>query len=131
MNDMITLVSHSPWYSADRTEFATATAFDSLDLGIDRILDFSVGMDKISLATTTFTQLRPNAHGKLRKLDFEIVTSNRLVQGSSAEIVYNSSNGNLYYNPNNEAIGFGDGGLFAKLVNTPDNLSNRDFAIVE
>jgi hypothetical protein len=34
-------------------------------------------------------------------------------------IVYNSSNGNLFYNPNGDASGFGLGGEFAQLSNAP------------
>ncbi|MGL6280895.1 MAG: hypothetical protein ACRC2J_00640, partial [Microcoleaceae cyanobacterium] len=35
---------------------------------------------------------------------------------SKAEIVYNSSNGKLFYNPNGAASGYGEGGFFALLT---------------
>ncbi len=54
-----------------------------------------------------------------------------LIYSSNAEIVYNSSNGNLYYNENNAADGFGSGGLFAKLIGSPDDLSATDFQVVD
>jgi hypothetical protein len=47
------------------------------------------------------------------------------------EIVYNRQTGNLFYNPNSNAAGFGaGGGRFATIVGSPDNLSNTDFLVV-
>ncbi len=71
------------------------------------------------------------SNGRLRNSDFAIVTSNAQAENSNAEIVYNSGNGNLYYNQNNEDAGFGDGGLFAKLIGSPDNLSAADLRVVD
>ena len=115
----------------DQFVFDTGNVFNSSDLGIDRILDFSVGSDKIRLSKDTFAALNNTSNGRLRSADFEIVANNNLASGSSAEIVYNSNNGNLYYNENNEAGGFGNGGLFAKLTGSPDDLSARDFQVVD
>ena len=100
-------------------------------MGVDRILDFSGNSDRINLSKDTFAALDNTNNGPLRNSDFEVVTSNALAKGSSAEIVYNSSNGNLYYNENNAAAGFGNGGLFAKLIGSPDDLSARDFVVVD
>ena len=111
--------------------FDTGSVFDSSDLGVDRILDFVVGGDKIRLSKDTFTALDNTNNGRLRNSDFAVVTSNSLADNNSAEIVYNSSNGNLYYNENNAANGFGDGGLFAKLIGSPDDLSASDFQVVD
>ena len=79
----------------DRFVFDTGSAFNSYDLGVDRITDFSVGVDQIRLSKDTFTALDNNFNGRLRNADFEVVTSNALARTSGAEIVYNSSNGNL------------------------------------
>ncbi|MDJ0744503.1 MAG: DVUA0089 family protein [Xenococcaceae cyanobacterium MO_167.B27] len=111
--------------------FDTGSVFDISDLGVDRILDFSGNSDRINLSKDTFAALDNTNNGPLRNSDFEVVTSNALAKGSSAEIVYNSSNGNLYYNENNAAAGFGNGGLFAKLIGSPDDLSARDFVVVD
>ncbi len=115
----------------DRFVFDTGSAFNSYDLGVDRITDFSVGVDQIRLSKDTFTALDNNFNGRLRNADFEVVTSNALARTSGAEIVYNSSNGNLYYNQNNAVAGFGDGGLFAILNGSPDDLSTTDFRVVD
>ncbi len=111
--------------------FKTGKVFDSSNLGVDLIVDFVTESDLIHLSKNTFTALDNTSNGRLINPDFEIVTSNALVRGSSAEIVYNSSNGNLFYNENNEAAGLGRGGLFARLVGSPDNLSARDFQVVD
>ncbi|WP_287279720.1 MULTISPECIES: hypothetical protein [unclassified Okeania] len=40
----------------------------------------------------------------------------------------NSDNGNLFYNPNGSATGFGNRGQFATLTNMPE-LAEEDFLI--
>lgn len=109
--------------------FASASSFISSDLGVDLISDFSVGIDKIRLSQDTFTALDNNSDGGLLNFNFAIVTSDSLATSSSAEIVYNSSNGNLYYNQNNAATGFGSGDLFAIFNGPLDNLSAADFQV--
>ena len=111
--------------------FDTGIAFNNSDLGVDLIIDFSVGIDKIRLSKDTFTALDNVSNGSLRNSDFAVVTSNALARTSTAEIVYNSSNGNLYYNQNNAAAGFGNGGLFALLNGSPDDLVAADFQVVD
>lgn len=110
--------------------FDMPTTFDSSDLGVDLITDFSVGIDLIHLSKDTFNTLDNNFDGQLRNSDFEIVTTDTSARVSNAEIVYNSSNGNLYYNPNNTDAGFGNGGLFAVLNGSLDGLSTNDFQVV-
>ena len=89
--------------------------------GVDQITDFSSSTDSIRLTKARFTALdnTSNINGALIDSDFAVVTSDSLAQGSSAEIVYNSSNGNLFYNQNNDAVGFGTGGLFATIAGSP------------
>ena len=115
----------------DRLVFDSNSVFSSSNLGIDRILDFTVEDDKIHLSKNTFAALDNISNGKLINSDFEVVTSNALARNSSAEIVYNSSNGNLYYNENNSAGGFGEGGLFARIIGSPDNLSANNFQVTD
>ena len=105
--------------------FDSDNVFNSFDLGVDRILDFSVGEDKILLSPSTFTALDST------NADLAIVSNNSLASISNGEIVYNRNNGNLYYNPNGSADGFGAGGLFARLIDPLDNLSAKDFLIVD
>ncbi|WP_255502475.1 hypothetical protein [Okeania sp. KiyG1] len=42
--------------------------------------------------------------------------------------MYNTENGNLFYNPNGSEAGFGGGGRFAKLLNTA-SLSEDNFLL--
>ncbi len=115
----------------DRFLFDTGKVFNRADLGTDRVIDFEIGSDKISLSKDTFTALDNISNSRLLNSDFEIVSKNSLAGSSSAEIVYNSNNGNLYYNPNNASAGFGNGGLFAKLIGSPNDLSNGDFQVID
>ncbi|MFM8277568.1 MAG: hypothetical protein ACKN89_11400, partial [Cyanobium sp.] len=94
----------------------------------DTIVNFQPGTDKL-----LFTQLdRSSPIGKALKGAssgklLTKVTRSRNVAGSRTVFVYNSSNGELYYNPNGSRAGFGNGGgLIADF--TPNvNLSNADF----
>ncbi|WP_161564529.1 phytase [Okeania hirsuta] len=97
--------------SIDRFIFATNQEFDADDIGVDEITDFVVGQDKILLDRTTFTAINSIA------TEFTTVTSNNAAATSEAVIVYNSNNGALFYNPNGNAGGFGDGAQFATLSN--------------
>nr|ADO19106.1 putative Ig protein [Nostoc flagelliforme str. Sunitezuoqi] len=85
-------------------------------------------MDKIRLSKRSFTALDNTTNGGLIASNFAVVTSDSLAQGSSAEIVYNSSNGNLFYNQNNEVADFGTGGLFATIGGSP-LLTASDFLV--
>ncbi|MDY6804075.1 MAG: hypothetical protein SXA11_09745 [Cyanobacteriota bacterium] len=60
--------------------------------------------------------------------EFEVVGSDIAATKSDAFIVYNENNGKLFYNPNGSNNGFGSGGVFASLNNTPE-LENSDFII--
>ncbi|NET17806.1 MAG: hypothetical protein F6K08_35755 [Okeania sp. SIO1H6] len=58
--------------------------------------------------------------------EFTTVTSDELAATVDAVIVYNISNGNLFYNPNGSDTGFGNGSQFATLTNTA-SLTADDF----
>jgi len=107
--------------SRDRFIFNTNRAFSQEDLGIDEIADFAGGQDSILLDTTTFAALEDIA------TEFETVTDNAAAATADGIIVYNSDSGELYYNPNGSAAGFGDGGQFATLTGAPPDLGPGDF----
>jgi Ca2+-binding RTX toxin-like protein len=100
----------------DRFVFGDGTA----SLGIDRLNDFTSGEDAIGLSQTIFS---------LFKQDFAIVTDDASAATSTAAIVYNTSNGSLFYNTNGIDVGFGNGGQFASLFGQPA-LSVGDFQLI-
>nr|WP_293108979.1 hypothetical protein [Okeania sp. SIO2F4] len=85
-------------------------------MGIDTITDFQSNRDIILLDKDTFTAITTAAGGDIGN-EFATVTSSP--RTSDAIIVYNSSTGDLFYNPNGSAAGFGDGGRFAILSGNP------------
>lgn len=96
----------------------------------DTITDFVMTADKIALGRKSFSALQSPIGGTLLASEFAIVTNDSQAGSSSAKIVYNSVNGNLFYNQNGSSSGYGTGGLFAKLNGSPDNLSTNDFLIL-
>lgn len=114
---------------ADKFIYDTRKAFRRNAIGKDRIANFVVGSDEIVLDKTTFASLNSRAgNGFSTDSEFAVVRNNSAASTSSAEIVYVSSTGNLYYNPNGSDAGFGSGGQFAKLTGKPD-LTESDFLI--
>lgn len=115
---------------ADTFMFNSGKTFIRNDLGVDRIGDFSATQgDKILLTKRTFTSINSlvgtsfSVAGEFRK-----VTSDTAVGSSPGEVVYNTTNGKLFYNPDGATAGLTNGGLFAILTNTP-NLQASDFLI--
>jgi len=76
------------------------------DLGVDAITDFTPGEDKIVVDDATFTLVSAGE----TLTSFGVFTS--AAEGMVAEALfsYNSTTGNVYYNPNGAEAGFGDGG---------------------
>lgn len=111
--------------SIDRFIFATNDEFAPDDLGVDTITDFDLVRDLILLDRRTFTAIESEA-----SIDdvFATVTTNAAAEISEAAIVYNSNNGNLFYNANGSDSGFGSGGQFAILSNQAE-LSGDNFLI--
>ncbi|MBU7586148.1 MAG: hypothetical protein KAF91_25325 [Nostoc sp. TH1S01] len=108
--------------------FDINTAFNSI-IGVDTISDFVSGSDKIVLDKTTFTTLISVAgNGFSISNEFATVTTDAAAAISTARIVYNSSNGILFYNENGSADGFGTGTQFAVLTANPI-LNGSDFVI--
>ncbi|MGD1807850.1 calcium-binding protein [Dapis sp. BLCC M126] len=113
--------------SIDRFIFNTNDEFDLEELGVDEISDFVPGQDIILLDQTTFTAITSDS-GEGFSLDGEFtrVTSDAEAETSAGIIVYNSSNGKLFYNANGTETEFGSGGEFANLANLA-SISENDF----
>ncbi|MGK7922809.1 MAG: trypsin-like serine protease [Trichodesmium sp.] len=112
----------------DRFIFNTNKQFQTKDIGIDKITDFSQTQgDIILLDMTTFTAINSDSGTGFSIADeFATVVNDGQAATADAVIVYNSNNGNLFYNPNGNAAGFDNGGQFATLTNTP-SLIAEDF----
>jgi Ca2+-binding RTX toxin-like protein len=97
-------------------------------IGVDTIQDFTAADDKIQLSKSTFKVL--NTLGILAANNFSTVTDDAAAATATGAIVYNSTNGNLFYNSNGATAGFGTtGGQFANL-NPTATLTNDLFAVV-
>jgi Ca2+-binding RTX toxin-like protein len=115
---------------SDRFVYSTSgTVFNPLSFGVDVITDFETGTDKIVLNKTTFNSISSPVGTGLSLLgEFALVTSDVDAAASTADIVYNSVNGNLFYNPNGSNPGFGTGTLLLTLTGAPPLLAT-DFMI--
>jgi Ca2+-binding RTX toxin-like protein len=115
-------------------QFIFNTAFFAS--GIDTINDFVVGSDKIVLDKTFFPALETVAGSLLLATDFAVIDWPLAGEQAQAEInpeeiVYNRQTGNLFYNANDAALGFGlGGGQFATIVGSPDTFSNTDVSVI-
>jgi Ca2+-binding RTX toxin-like protein len=130
--------------------FDSGFAFNSADLGVDFITGF--GFDTPSPAgaqsaperivldkTTFFTLSSVPGNGFSDASEFAVVRSDEAAATSGADIVYNSANGNLFYNPNGTEAGFGIGAQFATVSSVfsslppfglpPFTLTGADFLI--
>ncbi|NJL23345.1 MAG: calcium-binding protein [Leptolyngbyaceae cyanobacterium SM1_3_5] len=101
--------------------FDGGRAFNAADLGVDTI-DFTPNQtDRIVLSRATFTALTPQQPTQgvapLSQSDFTIVTNDSAVATSTGAIVYNSSNGRLFYNQDRASAG--EGVQFATLTGNP------------
>ncbi|NET15314.1 MAG: calcium-binding protein [Okeania sp. SIO1H6] len=116
--------------SIDRFIFNSNKAFEPEDFGIDEITDFSqTPGDIILLDRNSFTAINSDSGTGFSISDeFDVVNSDAAAATSDGVIVYNSNNGNLFYNPNGSASGFGDGAQFATLTGSP-LLEAEDFSI--
>jgi Ca2+-binding RTX toxin-like protein len=117
---------------ADRFVYDTGSTFTTTAVGLDTITDFLRGTDKIVLDKATFTALTSAVNVALSSSDFTVInasTNGALIAGGrSARIVFNSFNGDLFYNPDGAAAGLGSGGLFANLSGLT-SLSGSDFLV--
>ncbi len=112
---------------ADRFLFEVAKGVSFNQMGVDTIVGFRVQKDKLVLDKTAFKSLISPPRTKLGS-EFATVASDDEAATSNALIVYNTSNGNLFYNQNGSADGLGAGAQFAALTGAP-NLSAANFLI--
>ncbi|MCC5600935.1 beta strand repeat-containing protein [Nostoc favosum] len=112
---------------ADSFLYNTDAAFALTAIGVDAITDFNSSQgDKIVLDQTTFSDITSAAGTGFNNLSgFEVT---KKAGTSTAIIVYNPVSGQLFYNPNGNATGFGSGGLFATLTSAP-TLTASDFVL--
>ncbi|MBD2535860.1 FG-GAP repeat protein [Nostoc flagelliforme FACHB-838] len=112
---------------ADRFLYNTNAVFASAAVGVDAIADFKHSQgDKIILDKTTFSAITSTAGtGFSNASDFKITSS---AGTSTAKIIYHAVSGQLFYNQNGSATGFGNGGLFATLAGAP-SLCASDFVV--
>ncbi|AUB36635.1 Ca2+-binding protein, RTX toxin-related [Nostoc flagelliforme CCNUN1] len=108
---------------ADRFLYNTDAAFARSAIGVDAITDFQHCQgDKIVLDKTTFSAITSAAGTGFNNLsDFEVTNK---AGTSTAIIVYDPVNGQLFYNPQ----GNSSGGLFATLTGAP-TLTASDFVL--
>ncbi|WP_375495174.1 choice-of-anchor D domain-containing protein [uncultured Nostoc sp.] len=112
---------------ADSFIYNTDAAFTSAAVGIDAIADFNHSEgDKIVLDKTTFNSITSIVGtGFSNASDFQITSLGAV---SNAVIIYDPATGQLLYNQNGSAAGFGSGGQFAQLTGKP-TLTASDFII--
>ncbi|MEH2262788.1 choice-of-anchor D domain-containing protein [Nostoc sp.] len=112
---------------ADSFLYDINAAFNSAAVGIDTIADFNHSQgDKIILDKTTFNAINSVVGtGFSNASDFQITSLGAV---SNAVIVYDPMTGQLLYNQNGSAAGFGTGGQFAKLTGAP-TLTASDFIV--
>ncbi|MDZ8093212.1 MAG: hypothetical protein RMZ42_14960 [Nostoc sp. DedQUE05] len=94
---------------------------------VNTISDFNSSEgDKIVLDITFFNAITSVAgNGFSNTSDFQVTN---LAGTSTAKIVYDAVSGQLFYNQNGSAAGFGSGGLFATLTGAP-TLTASDFVL--
>ena len=94
---------------------------------VNTISDFNSSEgDKIVLDITSFSAITSVAgNGFSNANDFQLTN---LAGTSTAKIVYDPVSGQLFYNQNGNAAGFGNGGLFATLTGAP-TLTTLDFIL--
>jgi Ca2+-binding RTX toxin-like protein len=111
----------------DSFVYNTDAVFGLTAVGVDAISDFNSSQaDKIVLDKTTFSAIASTAGtGFSNKSDFQIISNG---ETSTAKIIYDAFRGELFYNQNGSAAGFGSGGLFATLIGAP-TLSASDFVV--
>ncbi len=114
----------------DRFIFHSNKEFGEANLGTDVITDFHRGKtDLILLDKTVFASLESKqGRGFSIIAEFGTVARDTAAATSDAYIVYNTNNGNLFYNANGNKVGFGSGGQFAILEGAPEVDAN-DFVI--
>lgn len=113
---------------SDKFTYNTKATFTKTAVGLDTITDFIRNQgDKIVLDKTTFSKISSNpGNGFSTNSEFIIATSS--LDTRAADVVYNSATGELFYNQNGTATGYGTGGKFLLFSSKPI-LGTSDFII--
>jgi alkaline phosphatase len=117
----------------DRFGFATGAPFTAATIGNDILADFNPLEDFIVLSKTTFTAFTTSSGSVFEggtpivAADFAVIaTGGATAAGaSSALIVYETSTGALFYNPDRATAGLGTGGQFATVSAAPTIPASR------
>jgi Ca2+-binding RTX toxin-like protein len=103
--------------------------YDAAVVGTSTITDFASGSDQIGISACLIGGF--GYYGALQAADFASVSNeaeyNDAICGN-AKIIYNSSNGNLFYNANGADAGLGNGSQFATVQGAPA-LTTSDFQV--
>nr|MDZ8132359.1 hypothetical protein [Nostoc sp. DedQUE07] len=91
------------------------------DINNDGIDDLIIGSRKFYPESYNYDA----GTGFSNKSDFQIISNG---ETSTAKIIYDAVNGQLFYNQNGSAAGFGSDGLFANLIGAP-TLSASNFVV--
>jgi len=108
----------------DKFDFIAAL---SATTNVDRITDFSVTDDQMRLDNDYFTAFT-QVNVALTTAAFNKGAGMTTAQDASDRIIYNTTNGNLYYDA--DGTGAGTARLFATLTTHPGTLTAADFFIV-
>jgi Ca2+-binding RTX toxin-like protein len=113
----------------DSFQFGDST-LDFSQIGSDTVISFTSGQDKLLFSANTFGLAAAGV--TVGTTIFDTVASDALAETNTAKIVYSSGSGNLFFNQNGSAAGFGtSNGQFAILQNKPNSLnSTTDIQIV-
>jgi Ca2+-binding RTX toxin-like protein len=125
----------------DLFRFNSGRVFDSANLGVDTVQDFTAGEDRIVLNRTTFTVLTGgsdvslSADGlsdlsfkQLQAGDFAQVNGTAGIDTLAAAVIYDTAGQQLYYNA--DRTGAGAAVAFAQFSNNP-NITRSSFLIEE
>ena len=118
---------------SDRFGFDTNAPFNAATIGNDVVVGFNPVEDFIVLDRTTFTAFTTSSGSvfdggtPIAAADFAVIGSGGTAAAgnSSALIVYETSTGALYYNPDRATAGLGTGGQFATVSGAPSIPANR------
>lgn len=114
----------------DQYMFDSGRRFRSADFGVDRLVGLEYG-DRIVLSHRTFSALRSDrGDGLSDSRDFATVTRDADVARSSGILVYNTTNGKLFYNANGAVGGLGGGAQFAVLNDPIRGIESYHFQII-
>jgi Ca2+-binding RTX toxin-like protein/uncharacterized protein YaiE (UPF0345 family) len=116
---------------ADTFAFGGPALTTVSQIGIDRVQDFSKAEgDRLFFSNATFAALAPSADGFIASSDLLVVANDAAINNTvSAKIIYSTGSGNLFYNENGAAAGFGAaGGQFATLDTKP-SLTRTDILV--